>query len=245
MIERVLPRGKDVDGRELILRPLRDRIEGPQRLDVVAEQLHAHRHRCRRRIHVEDAAAARERARLAHLGDRLVSEIEQPRRGLVPRDRVVRVQRPSTATQVVRCDGVLEQRAQRRDDGQGLVGRVHAPKREQPLMKRTRRGRADLERHRLALRERQHALFAEPAGELRPPATCALLARGDQHERSTRDLDQRGPRERARAGRRVGDADRQVLVETFGEGLEALAALREREDPAQARARARRRLTGH
>src|SRR5205814_5730899 len=125
----------------------------------------------------------------------------------------------------------------------GLIGGVHPPEREQALMKRTRRRRTDLERHRLALREGQHALFPQPARELRPPATRALLARGDEHERATRDLDQRGPCERARAGRSVGDVDRHALVETFGETSEALALLREREDPAKSRARARRRLT--
>src|SRR6185503_1649997 len=64
-LERVLARGEDVDGLELLLRALRHRVEGTQRLDIVAEELDADRHRRGRRVHVEDAAAARERSGLA------------------------------------------------------------------------------------------------------------------------------------------------------------------------------------
>ena len=57
-LERVFTRGQDVDRVGGVLRALRDRIESAERLDVVAEELDAHRHVGRGGIHVEDPAAA-------------------------------------------------------------------------------------------------------------------------------------------------------------------------------------------
>ena len=72
-------------------RPLVGRVEGAQRLDLVAEALDPDRQRLRRREDVDDAAAARELAAAGDLGHRLVAEVEQvaQQRVLVePRARV-------------------------------------------------------------------------------------------------------------------------------------------------------------
>jgi hypothetical protein len=65
------------------------------------------------------------RARLADLGDRLVAELEEPRRRGVPRHTIAGTQRPPRSR---RCSGAIVcciKRTQRRDDRDGL-GRVCA-----------------------------------------------------------------------------------------------------------------------
>src|SRR5687768_2835954 len=121
-LERVLASGKDVDRIDRVLRTLRHRIEPAKRLDVVAEELDTDGYVGGRRIHVEDPATAREAARLGDLGDGLVPEVEEPRRGLVPRDTIAGAQRAPALSQVRRCDRVLHQRAQRSHDRERLDG---------------------------------------------------------------------------------------------------------------------------
>jgi len=140
---------------------------------------------------------------------------------------------------------VLHQRAQRRHDGDGLGGGVRAPEREQTLMHSTGGCGPDLVRHRLALGEREHALLAEPGGELRPPPPRAVLARRDDDDIPPRDLDERGPRERACARAGIGDLRRAPVLEPLGELAETLASLGERQDAAKTRGRYRRRRANH
>src|SRR5207245_9707052 len=90
------------------LRALRDRIEGAKRLDLITEQLDPRGLFRGSRVDVDDAAAARERTRLAHLRHRFVAKVEEPRGGLLPRELVARAKGPATPREVVRTNGVLE-----------------------------------------------------------------------------------------------------------------------------------------
>jgi hypothetical protein len=125
---------------------------------------------------------------------------------------------------------VLHQRAQRHHDGDGLDGRMRTPESEQALMHGADGCGPDLVRHRFALRERQHALLAEPGGELRAPAPRTVLARRDHDDRPPRHFDERCPREGACTCSGIGDLRRTPVLEPFGELAETLASFGERED---------------
>jgi len=195
------------------LRALRDRIERAERLDLVAEELDASGLLGRGRIDVDDPAAPREGARLAHLRDRLVAEIEEPRRRLLPGEPIARAKGATASRELLGRDGVLKQRAQARDDGDRSLRAREPPQREEPLVHRRARRRTHLKRHRLALREREDAFVAEPPGELRAPAARAIFARCDESDGAAAVRDQRRPRERARAGGRVRDRDALAIPE--------------------------------
>jgi len=180
-LERELARGQDDELFEGRLRSLRHRVERTQRLDLVAEELDARGLLSRSGVDVDDAAAPRERARLVHFRHRLVPKIEEPRRGLRPRQLFARAKRAPAPRELRRRDRVFEQRAQAGDDSDRGLCRREPPEREEPLMHRRAGRGARLERHRLALGEREDAIFAEPSGELRAPAAGPILAR--RHER--------------------------------------------------------------
>jgi len=204
-LESELARRKDDQFLERRLRALRHGIERAKRLDLIAEELDARGLLRRRRIDVDDPAAARERARLADLGHRLVAEIEEPRRRLRPRKPVARPEGSAAARELLRRNRVLQERAQARDDGdRGVRGR-EPPEREKPLMHGRAGRRARFERHRLALGERQHAILTEPTGELRPPAPRPIFARCDERDRARVLRDERRPCKGARTRRGVGD----------------------------------------
>jgi hypothetical protein len=140
---------------------------------------------------------------------------------------------------------VLHHGTQRRDDRDRLRRGVRAPQREEALMHRAGGCGPDLIGHRLALREREHALLAEPGRELGTPASRAILGRRDHDDGAPCDVDERGPREGARARGRIGDLGRATALETFGELAEALASIRQREDAAETRRRPERRRASH
>ncbi len=123
-------------------RPLVGRIEGAERVDLVAEELDPDRQLHRRREHIDDAAATRELAPAGDLGDRAIAEVEE-----VAQERVLMESRsdPELARlvgQVLRVDRVLEEclharhqdtrlpvppGSQRRDPRRGLVGHELTP----------------------------------------------------------------------------------------------------------------------
>src|SRR5438105_4228737 len=162
-LEGELARGKDDELFEGHLRSLRHRVKRTQRLDLVAEELDARGLLRRSGVDVDDAAAPRERARLVHFRHRLVPKIEEPRRGLRPRQPVARAKRAAAAGKLIRGDRVLEQRTQAGDDGDRGLSRRETPECQEPLMHRRPGRSARLEGHRLALREREDAIFAEPS----------------------------------------------------------------------------------
>ena len=101
------------------------------------------------------------------------------------------------------------------------------------MHRRAGRG-ARLERHRLALGEREDAIFAEPSGELGAPAASPILAR--RHERDGPRVlrDERGPCERSRTGGRVCHRDAPAILKTRRELAVRLAALGKSEDATEA-----------
>src|SRR5438093_11444339 len=163
VLERELPCWEYDDLIERRLRPLRHRVERAESLDLVAEQLDARRLLGRRRVDIDDPAAARERARLAHFSHRLVAEVKEPRRGLLPAQALARAERSSAARELVRRDRVLEERPQAGDDCDRGLSRREPPERQEALVHRGPRRGGGFERHRLALRKREDPLLAEPA----------------------------------------------------------------------------------
>ena len=227
-LERELARGEDDELLEGGLRALRHRIEGPDGLDVVAEQLDPRGLGRRRGVHVDDAAAPRERARLAHLGHRLVAERQQPRGGLLPRERRAEPERTAALREGLRGHRPLHGGAERCHDGERLSV-AQPPEREEPLMHRARRRRSRFVRHRLALGERDDAILAEPAGDLRAPAPRPILITCHEQYRAPRGLDEGGPRVRARARGGIGHRDGATRPDPVGERVERRALLRSRE----------------
>src|SRR5687767_13404662 len=88
----------------------------------------------------------------------------------------------------------------------------------------------DLVRHRLALREREQGLRAQPGSESRPPPARAVLARRDHDDVPTRDFDERCPREGPCARARIRDLRRAPVLEPLGKLAETVAAFGEREN---------------
>jgi len=131
---------------------------------------------------------------------------------------------------------VLEQRAQGRDDRERTRPFVKAPEREEPLVDGAARRRARLERHRLALGEREDALLAKPAGELGAPPARSVFARRDERDGTSALRDERRPRECPRARGRIGEVDGAAILKARGEVLVRVAPLEEREDAAKSRA---------
>ena len=107
--------------------PLVGRVEGAQRVDLVAEELHPDRQRRRRREHVHDAAAPGELAPARHLEHRRVPTVEELRQERLQPDARPRPQRPERRGQVVRREGGLEQRL---DAGDEHLGRTVPPRRQ-------------------------------------------------------------------------------------------------------------------
>src|SRR5437899_3154528 len=183
------------------------------------------------------SSASRASPGLADRGDRLVPEVEEPLRRLEPRKAITGAQSAAAPGEVFGRDRVLEKRAQARDDcDRGLRAR-EPPERKQPLVHRAARGSTGLERHRLALRERENAVLAEPAGELGTPSPGAVLAWRDEGHGPGVDRHQRGPREGAAPGGGVGDRHTPSVREPRREVPVALASSGEGQKPAESRAR--------
>src|ERR1700704_5908680 len=99
---------------------------------------------------------------------------------------------------------------------------------------------ADLVWHRLPLGEREDSLLPQPPGQLRAPPPRAILRRRDNDDAPAGNIDERRPRERARAGGRVRDLRRAGVFEPLGELAESVASVGEREDATEARGRSER-----
>src|SRR5438552_18086777 len=126
-LERELARRENDQLLERRLRALRHGVERAERLDLVAEELDASGLLGRCGVDVDDASAAREGPRFAHLGHRLVSEIEEPGRRFGPRQALARAERATAAGKLLRRDGVLEQGTQARDDSDRGLRRREPP----------------------------------------------------------------------------------------------------------------------
>src|SRR5207237_3305528 len=149
------------------LRSLRHGVERAEGLDLVAEELDASGLLRRGGVDIDDPAAPREGPGLAHLGHRLVPEIEEPRRRFGPRQTVPGAERAAATREILRRDRVLEEGAQARDDGDRGLRCREPPEREEPLMDRGHRRRARLDGHRLALGQYETALFDTHSLDLR------------------------------------------------------------------------------
>src|SRR5205807_705913 len=79
----------------------------------------------------------------AHPGDGLVAKVEEPPRRLLPRDAIALSERAAAARELVRRDRVLEERAETRDHRDRPRRGGEPPEREQALMHRSARRRAD------------------------------------------------------------------------------------------------------
>ncbi len=163
--------------------PLVGRVERPQRIDLVAEELDADRQLERWREDVDDATAPRELTAPRHLHDRHVAKVEQlAQQGVLVQSRT-RAQLARRGRQVIGRDGVLEESldagdedprpaappgGQRRDTSGRLVGDELAPF--------VGEGRPRLER-------RDRARVAEPRAELLRDPVADLGVAGDPDQR--------------------------------------------------------------
>ena len=141
-------------------------------------------------------------------------------------------ERSSAARELVRRDGVLEERPQARDDCDRGLSRREPPERQEALVHRGPRRGGGFERHRLALRKREDPLLAEPARKLGTPAACAVLARRHECDDARVLSDERGPREGTRSGSRVRNDDALPILEPRGKGAVRLAPVGELENSA-------------
>ena len=96
---------------------------------------------------------------------------------------------------------------------------------------------ARLEGHRLALGEREHAVLAEPTGELGPPAARAVFARRDERYGARVLRDERGPRECSRTRGRVRDGETLTILQSRRQLAVRDASVSELEDSTEASAR--------
>ena len=98
-IEQQLPRPLELRQRsqhalvQLVNRPLRLRVEPPDRLNLIPEKLHPHRLRLIRRKHIQNAAPYGELPHHLHRILPLITDALQMRRQIVQRDLLMHLQR--------------------------------------------------------------------------------------------------------------------------------------------------------
>ena len=172
--------------------PLVGRVEGAERVDLVAEELDPDRQRRRRREDVDDAAAPRELAAAGDLGGRRVAEVEQLAQQLVLAETAVDDELPRRRREVVGRDRVLDEGLDARDEDPraatppgrqgrdargGLVGDELAPL--------VGEGRPRLEdRDRVRIAEPRLELLGDPVADLRVASDPdEALAAFDERER--------------------------------------------------------------
>ena len=156
------------------------RIEGAQRLDLVAEPLDAHGQRLAGREDVDDAAAARELAAAGDLGQRLVAKVDQLAQDALLADALARLELHRLVRQLGRSERALEERLDARHEH--LRERPSATPREPRRARRTRHGSARSARTR--------ARCAARASRLRPDrrATPAAPLRRDRRSPQSRAI---------------------------------------------------------
>jgi hypothetical protein len=203
---------------ELVGRALRLDLEGPDRLELVAEEFEPHRAVGRGREQVEDAAAHREVAGRADHVDPLVAEPGEPGLQRLPARLVAGAHGEAFGVEAFARDDVLAQRRERRDDdlrlaraeigqqrhaGAAVGGRFQRPDR---LVARPHQGRG------------ARLVLAQVVGEVGVGA-LGHVGRGDDDQQ--------------RAAQRPVDAGQQVRSRCGGGLVES-----EREPPAGGRAQA-------
>ena len=177
-----LRRGKEdrlVDGPD---RALVGRVEGTQRIDLVAEELDPDRERQRRREHIDDAASTGELAPTGDLADRGIPELEQFAEQRVLVQPGTRPQPARFGGQVAGRDGVLEK---------GLDARDHDPGPAAPPRRQGRHPGGRLVGHELAslvgergpwFEDRHCVRIAEPRTQLLGDPVPDLRVTGDPQE---------------------------------------------------------------
>jgi hypothetical protein len=108
-------------------RPLVRRVERPERVDLVAEELDPDRQRRGRWEHVDDPAAPCELPPARDLEDRRVAQVEQLAQQRVLAEAGVDREAARLVRQVGWCDRVLDERLDARDEDQGVAA---APRRQ-------------------------------------------------------------------------------------------------------------------
>ena len=162
--------GRRIASLERSDRPLVGRVERPQRVDLVAEELDPDRQRRRRREHVDDPAAPGELAAAGDLGWRARSRGRAARGAARPgRSRPPTASRRGSAGRSSGRDRVLERAPgrSRRGSGRGRSARPTGPRRGPPS--RRRRARSARRRGRSAARGRRRP----PGRRARPPSSSA------------------------------------------------------------------------
>ena len=114
--------GEQHDPLDLADRPLVGRVEGAQRVDLVAERLDSDGQLRRWREDVDEPAAPRELAAARHLEDRRVAQLEELAEERRLADPRADLQLQGLLGQVVRRDRVLEQRLDARHEDAGASG---------------------------------------------------------------------------------------------------------------------------
>ena len=154
--------------------PLVGRVEGPQRIDLVAEELDADRQRQRWGEDVDDAAALRELATPGHLEDRHVAESEEVAQQRVLVEPQASLQPARLGRQVVGDQRVLEQRLDARDQdarpaappgGEGRDARGRLVGDELAPLVRQRRARLE-DDDRLRVAQPGAQLLGDPVADL-------------------------------------------------------------------------------
>ena len=177
----------DLAGRALV-----GRVEGAQRVDLVAERLDPDRQLRRRREDVDDAAAARELAAARDLEDRRVAELEQRGQQAALADPSADPELQRRLGQVVGRDRVLDQRLDAGDEDPRLPA---APRRQRRDARRRLVGdelAALVGEGRPGLEHRDRSRIADPRRELLGDAIADLRVARDPadplagHERERR-----------------------------------------------------------
>ena len=212
-----LRRGQQDGALDRARRALVGRVEGAQRVDLVAEELDPDRQLHRRREDVDDAAPPRELAATGDLGDRRVAEVEQVAQERVLVEPGADQELARLGGQVVRRDRVLEQRLDARDEDPRAPA---APGRQRGDARRRLVGDelAPLvgERGpRLEDGDRRRVARARPAAPRRPGRRSRRRGRSRRAARLERRAPPRGTTSR-RAGRRRRPACRPTRPTSAG-----------------------------
>ena len=170
-------------------RPLRRRVEQPERLDRVAEQLDAQRPAVERAEDVDDPAAGREGAQVLDQRRRLVAHVGQPAEEGVAVEVLAHAHHLAQRVQHVRREHPLVERApgehQRREPGP----LAQVEQRAEPLGDHGRVGRQLVPGQHLVAGELQHvglhqrARAAEEERQIRGQLLGRVLVRGDAQQR--------------------------------------------------------------
>jgi hypothetical protein len=176
-----LGRGRQVRLLDSAPRPLGHRVERPDRFDLVAEQLDAHRPAGTGWPRVDEAATVRELADARHLDRRLVAAGHQPLEQRPLADPLPDPDRDPRGGQLRRPERALHECQERGDDHQATRRRPELGEDGQPLRGLVVLGMSAFERQRGPLGERADVRRAHPRGEVVGQPMRLLVGAGDDH----------------------------------------------------------------